>query len=182
MKLARANALVAASWLLLLGPAAAQQTEKPQPRTPTAPTRPAPKPVEAPAAAPSATIVVTPAATPVAVPAQESLPPPATAQATTFFATPTQDRVDAPPPLGSELRSKLKEDARHFVEKYAAASIAFDARQAQERKSFEATSKEAGFWEARRQRRALRATQAEQRRAFIAEQDQKRRTYEWRFP
>jgi hypothetical protein len=85
-------------------------------------------------------------------------------------------------PLGSDLRSKIKEDGEHFREQGAAAKREFDLRQAEEKKTFEATLADAGFWEKRRLRREFRAAQAKRLREFSAEQAKKRRTYEWRYP
>lgn len=89
----------------------------------------------------------------------------------------------APPPvLGAEISGKLKADERHFNEKSASARLDFDLRQAEERKSFEAAPPGSGFWERRGLARAFRAEQKRRRREFLAEQEQKRKTYEWRYP
>lgn len=87
-----------------------------------------------------------------------------------------------PAALGSELRSRIREQEQHFREKGAEAAREFNLRQAEERKEFAAATAEKGFWERRRLTREFHATQAKQRLAFNKEQEKRRRANEWRFP
>ena len=87
-----------------------------------------------------------------------------------------------PPALGSDLHGKIKDDEQHFTEKSAAAKREFHLRQLEEKKAFEATPRSVGYWELRRLRRQFLTAQAVSRREFDAEQEKKRRTYQWRFP
>lgn len=110
----------------------------------------------------------------------------ATAQPTT---APAPDTASNPsvsptpgPALGDELRGKVKEDGKQFADKSAAAKLAFEARQAAERESLATSSKDKGFWESRRLKQELLATQEKQRREFRAEQARQRRMHEWSNP
>lgn len=105
-----------------------------------------------------------------------------TAPVTTSAVNPMMPVPAPSAPLGSELRSKIKEDEQHFHEQSAAAKREFDLRQAEERKEFEATSADKGFWERRRLMRQFRADQTKRRQEFNEAQEKKRRTYEWRYP
>ncbi|MDD5301790.1 MAG: hypothetical protein PHS14_01670 [Elusimicrobia bacterium] len=180
----RHRAGLATGCLMLLWTAvAAQQTQTPQ--TPAAPGQPAPIP----APPPALPIVPAAPALPVApvlpvVPVQPLPVPPAAVSTTTVpgLAPILKPIAPPPPPLGSELRGKLKEDERHFGEKSAAAKREFDLREAEEKKGFEATLADKGFWERRSLTRAFRADQAKRHREFNDEQETKRRTYEWRYP
>jgi hypothetical protein len=121
-------------------------------------------------------------------PLQNTKPvPPSTVNITTVplanpLVTPVPVQPTPPPPLGSELRNKLKVDEAHFIEKSAVAKSDFALRETAEKKEFDTTLGDKGFWERRRLTRAFRAEQAKRRRTFNDEQEAKRRTYEWRYP
>lgn len=108
--------------------------------------------------------------------------PAAVAPTPTVLGYPQNPAVVTPPPLGSDLRGRIKEDEQHYAEKSAAVKREFDQRQAAEYAEFTATLAGKSFWERRRMTKAFKAAQAERRREFNAEQETKRRTYEWRYP
>lgn len=167
----------AALGLLLLGPLAWADT------SPT--NQPSPPPL---VVAPGGSVAPVTPALPVQPQPVPSLPVPSPAVSpvlstapVSIIATPPVPKPQ-PPPLGSELRGKLKVDEEHFNEKSAAARKDFDLREAEEKKAFEATLADAGFWERRRLTRAFRGEQAKRARLFNDEQEAKRKTYEWRYP
>lgn len=122
-------------------------------------------------------------AAPVKPEAEKAAPAPAAvAPAPAVLGYPQKPDVVTPPPLGSDLRGKIKEDERHYAEKSAAEKREFEERQAAEYAEFTATLAGKSFWERRRLTKAFKAAQAERRREFNAEQETKRRTYEWRYP
>ncbi|MCR4295501.1 MAG: hypothetical protein NUW21_08200, partial [Elusimicrobia bacterium] len=106
----------------------------------------------------------------------------ATAPAVVPLIAPGPAPAPPPPVLGTEISSKLRADEEHFNDKIKLARREFDLRQAEERKAFEAAPPGAGFWERRRLGRKFRAAQERGRREFVAEQENKRKTYEWRYP
>ena len=173
--------------ILLWTTVSAQQNEKPKPRTPTAPDQHTGGARETPI--PPASAQPAPIRTPQLAPSPFQPPQaqPTTVTGTTEPATipvlpPVPSRAPSVPPIGSDLRNKLKEDKQHFGEKSASAKHEFDLRQAEEKKAFEATPRDTGFWETRRLNRQFREAQAKTRREFTAEQETNRRTYEWRYP
>lgn len=85
-------------------------------------------------------------------------------------------------PLGKELHDRVRENASHFRDQSASAKRAFDLSQTVERREFEATLADKGFWERGRLKREFRAAQNKRRKEFDAEQEKKRKTYEWRYP
>ena len=108
--------------------------------------------------------------------------PAAATPAPAVLGYPQNPAVVTPPPLGSDLRGRIKADEQHYAEKSAAARREFEQRQAAEYAEFSATLADKGFWERRRLTKAFKAAQAERLRAFNAEQEKNRRTYEWRYP
>lgn len=172
--------IAAASGLMLLAAAAvaavAAENKQAPPTYPRAEgtvsvQQPAPAPPEPAPAPPPAPALVVPA------PVQ-----PPTLTTSTVLAPIIKPIDPPPPPLGSELRGKIREDEKHFNEKSSDARRHFELRQADELKDFEATLAAKGFWERRRVSRAFGAEQAAQRREFLKEQAEKRKLYEWRFP
>jgi len=192
------NKIVTGCLMFLWTAVSAAEQAPPAQRTPTAPTRPAPvpapapaTPVPAPVTAPPAPVTtppvpVTEAPAPMNVPLVAPTVPllPSAFQQTTppllntGTLAPSVRPVD--PPLGSELSAKVKEERRRYVETSASAKLEFEARQAEEKKDFDETPRDTGFWETRRLRREFRAAQAKSRLEFNAEQEKKRQTYGWR--
>lgn len=138
------------------------------PVTPSLPVQPAPAPVNPPVAP--------------ALPVQQAPLPAAPSTTTITIPVSPPAQKAPPPPLGSELRNKLKVDEQHFIEKSAAAKLEFDQRELAERKEYDATIAGKGFWERRRLTKEFRAQHAKLRREFNDEQEAKRKTYEWRYP
>lgn len=85
------------------------------------------------------------------------------------------------PALGNDLRIRVREQERHYLEQSAAAKNAFNLRQAEERKEFEATPVE-GLFENRRRTQEFRGAQTKRRVEFNKQQEKKRLASEWRFP
>lgn len=170
--------IAAASALMLLAAAAAAENKQ---APPTYPRAEGTISVQQPAPAPAAPAPAAPAAPALAVPAPV-VQPPVILTTSTALAPILKPIAPPPPPLGSELRGKIREDEKHFNEKSSDARRHFELRQAAELKDFEATLADKGFWERRRLSRAFSAEQAARRREFLKEQAEKRKLYEWRFP
>ena len=186
---------IAGCLIMLCGPIAAEETTPHQPPVvsgqpllvqPLPPPTPQPLPIPPLLVKPmqGQPVLIEPMADP--RPGTPAIPPAAVLIATAPVPNTTATIVPAPqapaPVLGEELRKKLKADEKHFEDKSAAAQRAFDLRQAEEKKTFESTLLDKGFWKRRRLKRAFRAEQAQRRIEFDNEQNAKRRTYEWRYP
>jgi len=176
---------VALGFLMLVRAAPAQQKENPPAQTtqdtpvlqsqgPITPMPAHPAPFEPPLAQPAA---VVPA--PVEQPRLQQ-PAVSTAPATVLVLPGQPKPVERP--LGSDLHGRIDAERANFKEKMSSARRDFDARQASEAKEFAAEPRTEGFWEARRLRKKFRAGQALRLKEFNDEQEQKRKTYEWRFP
>lgn len=176
---ARRNVVVGCLFLLCAS-AAAQQTEnppKPQPAQPVKPPFSTQPPTFAPPPLAPAFPTITP---PAGATAQQNLPVVVSTIPVTLPVP--KPAPTAEEPLGKELHDRVRESASHYRDQSASDKRAFDLSQTVERKEFEATLSDKGFWERGRLKRDFREAQRKRRKEFDAEQEKKRRTYEWRYP
>ena len=129
------------------------------------------------------------------VPAQPVLPPPvvATQQPTAPANNDLGAQQPVVPPLimaaqqptapaNNDLRTQIQSEERHFKDQATENRFAFEQRQVGGHKDFEQSINGKPFWEKRKLTNEFNTQQAVKKNAFNAEQEKKRRMYEWRYP